>query len=84
MSAPEPRPEAAYVLDAVGYSYRGTVSVEALRPTELHIDRGEALAIVGPSGSGKTTMLQVLGLLATPTTGRLTICGMATDGLRPD
>lgn len=32
-------------------------------------------AILGPSGSGKSTLLYVLGILATPTSGRVLIDG---------
>jgi putative ABC transport system ATP-binding protein len=74
-------PVLAYELDGVGFRYGGAVPVEALRPTSITVEQGEALAIVGPSGSGKTTLLQILGLLSTPTAGVLTLCGVPTNGL---
>jgi putative ABC transport system ATP-binding protein len=63
-------------LSAAGYTYAGPPPVQALKPADLVILRGEHVAITGPSGSGKSTLLNLLGLLDRPTEGRLEIDGI--------
>ncbi len=47
----------------------GDLTVKVLKGIILKIDEGEFVAIQGRSGSGKSTMMNILGLLDTPTTG---------------
>jgi putative ABC transport system ATP-binding protein len=51
------------------------LQVFALRETNLHIKKGDYIAIIGPSGSGKSTLMNLLGCLDKPTTGSIFIDG---------
>lgn len=55
--------------------------VRALSDVTLTVEPGEMLAIVGASGSGKSTMLNIVGTLDRPTTGRVEIDGVDVSGL---
>ena len=56
-----------------------------LSDVSLRLSRGENLGILGPSGTGKSTLLQILGTLDKPTSGRLRIQGQDPFDLKePD
>lgn len=57
-------------------TYPGDVPVRALRGVSFRIERGELVAIMGRSGSGKSTLLHQIGLIDTPTSGRIIIDGV--------
>lgn len=71
-------------LNDVTRFFPGPPPVNALRGINLTVERGDYLAIVGPSGSGKSTMLNTLGLLDRPSTGRFMFEGLDVADLSDD
>ena len=53
----------------------GTQQVNALDGVSLSIRKNDYIAIMGPSGSGKSTMMNILGCLDTPTSGKYILGG---------
>jgi len=49
----------------------GRYRLRVLHGVTTQVRRGELLSIVGPSGAGKSTLLHLLGMLDTPTEGRV-------------
>lgn len=65
-------------LDQVSKEYiaaEGAPPVRVLRNVTMEVARGESLSIVGPSGSGKSTVLNIMGTLDRPTSGRVWLEG---------
>lgn len=48
---------------------------QGLKPTNLHIEAGEVIALLGPSGCGKTTLLRMIAGLESADTGSQILFG---------
>ncbi|MHC9538700.1 MAG: ABC transporter ATP-binding protein [Vulcanimicrobiota bacterium] len=48
----------------------GDMEVHAVHDLSLSIEQGEFVTIMGPSGSGKTSLMNILGCLDVPTSGK--------------
>ncbi len=77
-----------YVIETRGltksYGSIEEVCVHALRGVDLHVQKGELLAIMGPSGSGKSTLLHILGGVEVPTSGQVMLEGVDLALLNDD
>jgi polar amino acid transport system ATP-binding protein len=49
--------------------------LQVLKNLDMHVNKGEKIALIGPSGSGKTTILRILMTLETIDTGHVVIDG---------
>ena len=59
----------------------GEASVRALDGISVDFPAGRLTAIMGPSGSGKSTLMHILAGLDRPTTGSVSLDGLALEGL---
>ncbi|HTK98099.1 MAG TPA: ABC transporter ATP-binding protein [Pseudomonadales bacterium] len=57
------------------------IPVHALRGVDLDVAPGEFVSLAGPSGSGKSTLLNLIGGLDRPSSGEVTVDGVALAGL---
>ncbi|TMF93254.1 MAG: ATP-binding cassette domain-containing protein [Chloroflexi bacterium] len=72
-------------LEGITKTYRmGRVEVPALQGIDLHVGRGDFVAIMGASGSGKSTLMNIIGCLDVPTSGRYLLDGTDVARLNDD
>jgi len=62
----------------------GETSLAVLRGINLEIAPGTFATIMGPSGSGKSTLMYMLGLLDTPSEGKVYLDGLDTSNFSED
>ena len=54
--------------------------VTAINKLNLHVNKGEILALIGPNGAGKTTVFNVVTGVYTPTSGEILFKGSSVIG----
>jgi putative ABC transport system ATP-binding protein len=64
--------------------FDGKRKATALEEVDLHVEKGQVVAIIGPSGSGKSTLLNLIGGLDRPTSGKICIDGENLSELSDD
>lgn len=66
------------IAENLGKSYGDAVILKGI---SFEAKPGDSIAFMSPSGSGKSTLLSMLGMLLTPTEGKLIIDGVDTSAL---
>jgi putative ABC transport system ATP-binding protein len=70
--------------DIVKQFVMGDTILQALDHVNFSVEEGDFIAIMGPSGSGKSTMMNILGCLDRPTSGKYYLDGKEVAGLSDD
>ena len=70
--------------DIVKQFVMGDTVLQALDHVNFSVEEGDFIAIMGPSGSGKSTMMNILGCLDRPTSGKYYLDGKEVAGLSDD
>ena len=60
----------------------GTLSTQVLNGVDFTVDEGELAVIVGTSGAGKSTILNIIGGMDTPTSGKVVVDGDDISGYK--
>ena len=58
--------------------------IKVLHNINFEIYRGEIVSLIGPSGTGKSTLLNIAGLLETPTFGSVSLAGQNCKDFNED
>jgi ATP-binding cassette subfamily B protein len=74
----------AVSFDNVTFHYPSRPSIAALDGVSLDVKPGETIALVGPSGAGKTTIIQMILRFYDPTSGSVSIDGVALTDMERD
>jgi len=64
------------MIDIIKTFRTGTVETPVLRGISFRVEKGEFVAIMGASGTGKTTLMNILGCLDVPTSGKYLLDGL--------
>jgi ATP-binding cassette subfamily B protein len=72
--------ERGITLNHIGFTYPGTTT-PVLRDVDVDLPAGATVAIVGENGAGKTTLVKLLCRFYDPTTGHITVDGVALSDL---
>jgi len=68
------------VLSIKGLTKTYATGVEALKPVDLDIEKGEIFALLGPNGAGKTTLIRAIAGRLRLDAGEIRVFGKLVDG----
>ncbi len=78
-----PGTRAVILEDVTRILHDGPEPVTLVKNVSMSVAPGEFLAVTGPSGSGKSSLIYLIGLLDTPTRGRIFINGVDATAASP-
>lgn len=58
--------------------------IKVLNNVNIKVFKGEMVSLIGPSGTGKSTLLNIAGLLETPTLGSVSVAGQNCKKINED
>jgi branched-chain amino acid transport system ATP-binding protein len=64
--------------------FAGYSGMHVLNGVNLHVDRGETVAVVGGNGAGKTTLIRAITGMVKASAGHVTFANASIDGLSTD
>ena len=64
------------VEDLVKTYSKGNVTTEVVKGVSFRVEEKEFASIMGPSGTGKSTLMNILGAMDKPTSGRYRLNGV--------
>src|SRR5699024_11618502 len=67
-------------LEQIGFKVENQ---QILADISLTINEGEIITVTGPSGGGKSTLLKLMGLLISPTSGKIYYKGSEISAYEP-
>ena len=65
----------ASIISVKGLTKTYATGVEALKPVDLEVEKGEILALLGPNGAGKTTLIAIICGIVNPSSGQVLVDG---------
>ena len=70
-------------LTGINKIYRtNEIETLALENVNLDVEKGEFVSIMGPSGCGKSALLNIMGLLDAPSSGKIEINGTSVENMK--
>jgi ABC-2 type transport system ATP-binding protein len=66
----------APVIAIAGLTKTYASGLQALKPVDLEIRKGEIFALLGPNGAGKTTLISIICGIVTPSSGTVRVDGL--------
>ena len=63
---------------------REKITKRAVESLDLHVEKGEFVALIGPNGAGKTTLIKMLTGIIAPSSGEVSVLGYYPNDLKDD